>query len=418
MRNDALPSCDTHGTGMMDADTALKRLLDAARPVEDTETVPILDALGRTTAREVTSTIDVPGHDNSAMDGYAVRAADVPTAGTRLRVTQRIAAGSRGAPLQPGTAARIFTGAPIPPGADAVVMQENCEADGDEVVIGQAVEAGLNIRPRGNDMGKGEVAIAAGTRIGPAQMSLAAGVGIDRIEVFRRLRAAILYTGDEIVEPGRPLGPGQIYNSNRYALRGLLQSLGVDICVDRHVEDDFEATRQAFLDASRQADIVLSSGGVSVGGEDHVKPAIEAEGRLDLWKIAMKPGKPLAFGAIGNATVFGLPGNPVSVFITFLLFVRPWLLKTQGCRDPLPRSLPVRAGFDWPKPGIRREFARARIGVNDTGEIEATLFPRQGSDVSSSVAWADGVVVIPENRTVSKGETVQYLGFADLLAGY
>ncbi len=418
MSKDPIPSCDTHGSGLIDADTALQRLLDATRPIDDTEHISILDALGRTVAEDIVSTIDVPGHDNSAMDGYAVRSADIAASATKLRVTQRIAAGSNGEAVEPGTAARIFTGAPIPPGADAVVMQENCRVDGDDVVIEQTVEPGLNIRPRGNDMARGEVAIAAGTRIGPAQMSLAAGVGIDRIRVFRRLRAAILYTGDEIIEPGQPLGPGQIYNSNRYALRGLLQALGVEVSVDRHVEDDFEATRTAFLDASQKADIIISSGGVSVGGEDHVKPAIEAEGRLDMWKIAMKPGKPLAFGHIGDATVIGLPGNPVSVFVTFLLFVRPWLLKTQGCTDYLPHRLPVRAGFDWPKPGIRREFARARISANASGEIEATLFPRQGSDVSSSVAWADGVVVIPENQTVKRGEIVQYLGFAELMTGF
>ena len=416
--NTTPPSCDTQGHGMIDADTALQRLLDAAHPVTETERVSILDALGRTLAEDVISTIDVPGHDNSAMDGYAVRTSDVPEPGTRLTVTQRIAAGSAGEALRPGTAARIFTGAPIPPGADAVVMQESCEVDGDGVIIQQQVTPGLNIRPQGNDMRKGETAIAAGTRIGPAQMSLAAGVGVDEVPVRRRLRAAILYTGDEIIEPGQSLGEGQIYNSNRYALRGLLQTLGVEVTVDRHVEDDFEATRAAFHDAAEQVDIIISSGGVSVGGEDHVKPAIEAEGRLDMWKIAMKPGKPLAFGAIGNATVFGLPGNPVSVFITFLLFVRPYLLKMQGCSEYLPRPLPVRAGFDWPRPGIRREFARARIGVDGQQQIEATLFPRQGSDVSSSVAWADGVVIIPENETVKKGDVVEYLAFAELMSAF
>ncbi len=404
--------------GMIDADTALQRLLDAAHPVSETETVSILDALGRTAAEDVVSTIDVPGHDNSAMDGYAVRSADITAAGTMLRVTQRIAAGSTGLPVEAGTAARIFTGAPIPAGADAVVMQENCVLDGDSVIINQTVEPGLNIRPQGNDMAVGQTAIETGTRIGPAQMSLAAGVGVDQLAVFRRLRAAILYTGDEIIEPGRPLQPGQIYNSNRYALRGLLQALGIDVTVDQHVEDDFEATRTAFLNASKQADLIISSGGVSVGGEDHVKPAIEAEGTLDLWKIAMKPGKPLAFGSIGDATVFGLPGNPVSVFVTFLLFVRPYLLKTQGCSDYLAEPIPVKAGFDWNKPGIRREFARARVSVNADNMLEAVLFPRMGSDVSSSVAWADGLVVIPEQQIVAIGDTVDFLGFAGLMAGF
>ncbi len=404
--------------GMIDADTALQRLLDAAHPVTETETVSILDALGRTAAEDVVSTIDVPGHDNSAMDGYAVRSADITAAGTVLRVTQRIAAGSTGLPVEAGTAARIFTGAPIPVGADAVVMQENCVLDGDSVIINQTVEPGLNIRPQGNDMAVGQTAIEAGTRIGPAQMSLAAGVGVDQLAVFRRLRAAILYTGDEIIEPGRPLQPGQIYNSNRYALRGLLQALGIDVTVDQHVEDDFEATRAAFLNASKQADLIISSGGVSVGGEDHVKPAIEAEGKLDLWKIAMKPGKPLAFGSIGDATVFGLPGNPVSVFVTFLLFVRPYLLKTQGCSDYLAEPIPVKAGFDWNKPGIRREFARARVSVSNDNGLEAKLFPRMGSDVSSSIAWANGVVIIPEHQTVSAGDMIDFVGFPELLAGF
>lgn len=412
-------NCDTQpASGMIDVDTALQRLLYAARPVQAQEQVSILDALGRTVAEDITSTIDVPGYDNSAMDGFAVRSSDIKEPGTRLRVAQRIAAGSTGEPVEPGTAARIFTGAPIPPGADAVVMQENCAVSDDEVVINQAVEPGLNIRPRGNDMAMGEVAIAAGTRLGPQHLSLAAGVGVDKVKVYRKLRAAILYTGDEIIEPGRPLGPGQIYNSNRYALRGLLQAIGVDLVLDRHVEDSFEATRSAFAEAAAQADMIISSGGVSVGGEDHVKPAIEAEGRLDLWKIAMKPGKPLAFGSIGDATVFGLPGNPVSVFVTFLLFVRPYLLKMQGCRDYEVKTMPVRAGFDWTKAGVRREFARARIHGTTNGNIEATLFPRQGSDVSSSVAWADAFVVIPEHKTVERGDIVEYLGLKTLMAAF
>jgi molybdopterin molybdotransferase len=418
MTNDKPQTCDSHRQSMIDADTALARLLNAARPVTETEQVSILEALGRTAAEDIVSTIDVPGHDNSAMDGYAVRSVDVKAPGTKLQVTQRIAAGSTGAPVEAGCAARIFTGAPIPAGADAVVMQENCALDGDVVTINQTVSPGLNIRPQGNDMASGQTAIEAGTRIGPAQMSLAAGVGVAQIPVFRRLRAAILYTGDEIIEPGRPLEAGQIYNSNRYALRGLLQALGVEVVVDQHVEDTLDATRAAFAQASTQADVIISSGGVSVGGEDHVKPAIEAEGQLDMWKIAMKPGKPLAFGAIGDATVFGLPGNPVSVFVTFLLFVRPYLLKMQGGKDYAARPIPVRAGFDWSKPGIRREFARARVKINDNHELEAQLFPRMGSDVSSSVAWADGLVVIPEHQTIARGETVDFLGFDGLMAGF
>lgn len=418
MTNTTPQSCDTHSNDMIDVDTALQRLLDAARPVTEKQTISILDALGRTAAADTVSTIDVPGYDNSAMDGYAVRSRDIAAEGTVLQLTQRVAAGSTGSRVEAGTAARIFTGAPIPPGADAVVMQEHCVLTGDTVTINQRVEPGLNIRPQGNDMAIGQTAIAAGTRVGPAQMSLAAGVGVARLSVFRRLRAAILYTGDEIIEPGQTLQPGQIYNSNRYALRGLLQALGVDVTVDQHVPDDFEATRAAFLNASKQADLVISSGGVSVGGEDHVKPAIEAEGNLDLWKIAMKPGKPLAFGSIGDATVFGLPGNPVSVFITFLLFVRPYLLKMQGCSEYTTRVIPVRAGFDWTKPGIRREFARARISANANNVLEAKLFPRMGSDVSSSVAWADGLVIIPEHQTLAVGDAIGFVGFPEVMSGF
>ena len=411
-------TCDTHQDGMMNVDAALERLLQSARPVSDIETVTIIDSLGRVAAASIHSTIDVPGYDNSAMDGYAVRSADVPAAGTRLKITQRIAAGSVGEAVTPGTAARIFTGAPIPPGADAVVMQENCEVEGDELVVQQPVEANLNIRRQGNDMASGQIAIEAGTRIGPQHMSLAAGVGVNDIRVYRKIRAAILYTGDEIIEPGQPLAPGKIYNSNRYALHGLLRSLGVEITLDQHVEDSFEATRKAFVEASQKADLIISSGGVSVGGEDHVKPAIEAEGQLDLWKIAMKPGKPLAYGSIGDAIVFGLPGNPVSVFVTFLLFVRPYLLKMQGCTEFTADSIPVKAGFDWSKPGVRREFARARLETSQQGELTAVLFPRQGSDVSSSVAWADGLVTIPENRTVAKGDSLQFTGFSELMVGF
>lgn len=396
---------------------ALDLLLAQARPLTDTESVPTEEGLGRVLAESVISAIDVPGWDNSAMDGYAVRLADLAEGVSRLRVAQRIAAGAVGMALEPQTAARIFTGAPIPPGADAVVIQEVCERDGDWVQVpAEGISRGTNIRRAGEDIRSGTEAIPPGTRLSPQHLGLAASVGAPRLQVFRRLRVALFSSGDELTLPGQPLALGHIYNSNRFTLLGLLQGLGC-ACIDLgQVPDTLEATTQALEQGARSADLVLASGGVSVGEEDHVKPAIERLGRLDLWNIAIRPGKPLAFGHIGDTPFLGSPGNPVSLFATFCLFARPFILRLQGVAGEVgPRRLKVAAGFDWPKPDRRREFLRARLQVASTGETEAVVHGSRSSAVLSSVTWAEGFLEIPEGQALRRGDLVDFIPFDALL---
>jgi molybdopterin molybdotransferase len=389
-------------------------------PLAEVERLATFDALGRVLAEEVVSLLDVPPADNTSMDGYALRAADVPAVGTVLPVSQRIPAGVVGAPLAPGSAARIFTGAQIPPGADAVVMQEQCTVQGDgRIRIDTLPEAGQWVRRRGEDVRRGSQVLPPGTRLTPQALGMAASVGAATLAVARRPRVALLSTGDELVMPGEPLRPGAIYNSNRYTLRGLLEAFGC-ICTDLGiVPDTLEATRDALRRAADASDLIVTSGGVSVGEEDHLRPAVRAEGRLDLWQVAIKPGKPLAFGEVrrpagGQAWFVGLPGNPVSSFVTFLLAVRPLLLRLQGASPPaaLPPALVVRADFDWPRPDRRREFVRVRR--NADGALE--LFPNQSSAVLTSAVWGDGVVDIAPGQVIRRGDGVRYLSFADLLS--
>ncbi|HJX57284.1 MAG TPA: gephyrin-like molybdotransferase Glp [Thiobacillus sp.] len=397
---------------MLTADQLLDALLERARGLTETETVSITDALGRVLAAPQASAITVPPLDNSAMDGYAVRAADVVVAGVRLPVSQRILAGAVGAPLQPGTAARIFTGAPVPPGADAVLMQEYCMAEGESVVINKLPQPGENIRRAGEDIEAGGQVLATGTRIGAAEMGLAASVGLAALPVFKRLKVACFFTGDELVTPGTALRPGQIYNSNRYLLAGLLKSLGCELTDFGIVPDSLEATKAALEGAASIADVVITSGGVSVGEADYVKAAVEKLGRVEMWKVAMKPGKPLVYGRVNDADFIGLPGNPVSAFVTFCLFVRPFLLKRMGAADVLYRAFAVQADFAWNKAGARREFLRARL--QPSGRL--ALFPNQGSGVLTSCAWADGLVDLGVGHTVHPGDWVRFIPFSELLA--
>ena len=394
---------------------ALALLLAHATPVARNERLALADALGRVLAEPVVSRIDVPGWDNSAMDGYAVRGADLVGESPRLRVAQRIAAGSAGEALQPGTAARIFTGAPLPPGADTVVIQEVCERDGDEVVIRQAPKAGANVRHAGEDIEAGRPVIAAGTRLGPAHLGLAASVGVGELEVRCRPRVALFCSGDELVLPGRPLGPGQIYNSNAFTAAALLRVLGCEVVDLGIVEDSLEATCAVLARGAETADLVLATGGVSVGEEDHVKPAVERLGSLDLWKIAIRPGKPLAFGRIGGTPFIGAPGNPVSMFVTFVLFARPFILRMQGREDVAPAVIPAVTDFDWPKPDKRREFVRARLGPAADGSLRVQAYPSRSSAVLSSVAWANGLAVMPEGRALVRGDRIDFLPFSELL---
>ena len=355
---------------MLSVEEARAYLLDRARPVEKTERIGVEDALGRIVAADVTAPIDVPGHANSAMDGYAVRAADIPDDGeATLRVTQRIAAGEVGSALAAGEAARIFTGAPVPDGADAIAIQEDCRSDGATVTIPGPLAAGTFIRPRGNDIRCGSMVLAAGTRIRPQEMGVASSVGVGRLEVRRRPRVAIVSSGDELRRPGEPLGPGQIYNSNRFTLLGLHQRLGCDIVDLGLVADTFEATRAALLEGAARADVLITTGGVSVGEEDHVRQALEAVGELEMWKVRVKPGKPIVYGRLGACDLLGLPGNPVSALVTFCLFVRPVHPAPPRRRERPPRPgagpRPLRMAEAGEPPRVRARPARGGRGRRD-----------------------------------------------------
>ena len=408
---------------LLSLDDALARLLAVARDrvIAETEKLDTFDALGRVLARPVVSGLDVPPADNTSMDGYALRAADVPAAGTVLPVSQRLPAGVVGTALQPGTAVRIFTGAQLPDGADAVVMQELCEAvSGDglgQVCINTVPQPGQWIRRQGEDVQHGAEVLATGTRLTPQALGLAASVGASRLTVRRRPRVALFSTGDELVMPGESLRPGAIYNSNRFMLRGLLQAAGCEVTDLGIVPDRLDATRDALRRAAQGNDLILTSGGVSVGEEDHIKPAVKAEGWLEAWALAIKPGKPLAFGAVrrdggdSEALFIGLPGNPVSSFVTFLLAVAPVLRAIQGCPAALPQAVSVRADFDWPQPDKRREFLRARF--NAQGGVE--LFANQSSGVLTSAVWADGLVDNPSGQVVRRGDAVRLLLLSSLI---
>src|SRR6266853_1479307 len=361
--------------GLLNVDEALERLLAGARPVAEAETVATLSATGRVLAAAQRSTMNVPPMDNSAMDGYAVRLEDLKGPEPRLKVTQKIPAGSMGKPLVAGTAARIFTGAPIPAGADAIVMQEHCAQEGDVVVVRKIPARGEWIRLIGSDIRAGGEVLPSGIRLRPQDTGLAASVGIASLPVRRRVRLGLFFTGDELVMPGDPLPPGRIYNSNRFTLNGLAGTFGCETRDEGIVQDSLAATREVLCRAAAECDVIVTSGGVSVGEADFVKPAVEAEGELLMWRIAMKPGRPLAFGRVGAAAFIGLPGNPVSSFVTFLLFVRPFLLRTQGITRVEPRAIAARADFDWPEADPRREFLRVKW--NERGGLD--LYPTQDS---------------------------------------
>ena len=401
---------------MLTLEQALEQLLGAAHGVCEVDSVATEEAAGRVLAQALTARLDVPAVDNSAMDGYALRCADVHAAGSCLPVTQRIAAGSVGTALAPGTAARIFTGAAVPDGADAIVMQERCRAQADgTVLIEQLPTPGDFIRRRGEDIACADQVLAAGTRLLPQHLGLAASIGAAHLPVWRRLRVALLSSGDELVMPGsvppEAMRAGAIYNSNRYLLTGLLRQMNCQVADLGIIPDNLDATRAALRHAAAHNDLIVSSGGVSTGEEDHIKPAVQAEGSLDLWKIAIKPGKPLAYGRIGTAAFIGLPGNPVSSLVTFMLLVRPLILALQGAGSEPLRAVSLRADFDWLRPDARREFLRVRR--NSSGGVD--LYAKQNSSVLSSAAWADGLLDNPPGQAIRRGDSVSFLPFTDLL---
>ncbi|MFZ6658737.1 gephyrin-like molybdotransferase Glp [Undibacterium sp. TJN19] len=397
---------------MLSVAEALDFLMSAVRPIKDIETLTTIAANGRILAESQISLLHVPPLDNTQMDGYAVRAEDCLSGETRMRVSQRIPAGYIGQELKAGTAARIFTGAMIPDGADAVVMQEQCTIDGEFVTIKHIPKTGEWIRRQGEDITAGANILHKGARLRGQELGLAASVGLAQLPVMRQPRVAVFFTGDELAMPGEALKPGAIYNSNRFTLTGLLQAQGCLVTDYGIVPDNLEATRDTLRRASQDHDLIITSGGVSVGEEDHIKPAVEAEGRLSMWQIAVKPGKPLAFGEVGQAFFIGLPGNPVASFVTFLLFVRPFLLKMQGVCNVQPQTYSLRADFDWLKPDRRNEFLRVRM--NSEGGLE--LFHNQSSGVLTSTVWGDGLIDVAPGQIIRAGDAVRFLPFSGLMA--
>jgi molybdopterin molybdotransferase len=395
---------------LMPVEAALERLLEMADATRilDRERLPLAEVQGRVLADDLLSTLDLPPWPNSAMDGYALRMAD--WTGVPLVVSQKIFAGQAPAPLKPGTCARIFTGAPVPAGADCVEMQENAEVQPDErVTFSEAMTAGQNIRPQGQETTVGELILPAGTRLGPIEQGLAASLGCAELEVVRKIRVAVLSTGDELIEPGQALGPGQIYNSNRVLLCSWLQQLGCEVIDAGILPDDLATTRER-LGGLKNVDLILSTGGVSVGEADFLGIALREEGELSLWKLAIKPGKPLTFGHFRGVPVIGLPGNPASTLVTFALLARPYLLRRLGVKDVEPLKVQVPCGFDWPVSGNRREYLRGRL---ENGR--AIIYKNQSSGVLRSAAWADGLVEVLEGRTLVAGDSVSFIPLSEVL---
>jgi molybdopterin molybdotransferase len=412
-----MSDCDSHQQQLKPVDEALAFLLNQVKPITQQETLGLNEAIGRVLATTVKSQVDVPPWDNSAMDGFAIDSKDLDTGKSRLRIAQRIPAGSVGRTLEPGTAARIFTGAPVPQGADAVVIQEVCKIEGDEVVVMERPSIGANIRKAGEDILQGEAILSTGIKLDAQHLGLAASVGVAQLSVYHRLKVAVFSSGDELVMPGGELESGQIYNSNQFTLSGMLQRMGCEVVQLGIVEDTFEATCETLSRGAEEADLVLASGGVSVGEEDHVKPAVEHLGSLALWKIASRPGKPLAFGYIGETPFMGTPGNPVSLFVTFCLFARPFILRMQGISGEVrPTPFPAIAGFEKAATDKRQEYARGRMELNGQGQAVVRLYPNRSSGVLSSVVWANGLAVLPPLTAIKPGDPVNFIPYSELMS--
>ena len=409
-RNDTAVSTDVSNQATMTTvEQAIDRLIADSDIVAGQEVVPTIDTLGRVLAEDIVSGLDVPPRDNSAMDGYAFATRDCPVDGTVMAISQRISAGHAPEPLAEGTAARILTGAEIPLGANTVQIQENCVANEESVDILKAPPEGENIRRQGQDITRGTTLVHAGARLRPQELGVIASVGIHEIQVYKPLKVALISSGDELVEPGTRLLPGQIYNSNRFTLQALIESLGMSVAYCGVAPDNLADTKSALGQAANAGDAVMSAGGVSVGDEDHIRPAVEALGSIELWKIAIKPGKPLAYGNVSGSPFMGLPGNPVSVFVTFLVIARPWLLKMQGSTDLRPLPIPVTAKFSR-RSGDRAEYLRGRL-TEDGVEI----FQQLSSGVMTSTSWSDGLVIQPAGAAIEQGQMVQFLPYERLL---
>ena len=393
---------------------ALDTLLSSAKRITKIERVDTMDTLGRVLATSQLSTMDNPPTDNSSMDGYAIASRDVSKQGeTRLPISQRITAGSICNALIPGTAARIFTGASIPPGADTVVMQEHCKIESNHAIIHEPITKGSYIRRKGEDIAQGDVILKAATLIRPQDMGLAASVGLAELPVLRRLRVAMLTTGNELTLPGTPLTAGKIYNSNHYTLSGLIHNLGCELVHYAIVADDKQSTKNALYHAAQNSDLVISSGGVSVGEEDHIKTALAELGKVTLWRIAVKPGKPLVFGHIADTPFMGLPGNPVSSFVTFCLFATPYIKRCQGISKVKPSSLQATANFTLAQTGPREEYLRGKLESNEKAENIIHIFDNQSSGVLSSLTWANGLVRILPGQTILHGDIVEFIPFSE-----
>ena len=410
-----MSGCGCDGSNLHPVDEVIEHLLSRAPRPPKVEQVALADALGRVLAEDLLAPSDVPAWDNSAMDGYALRARDLPIEGGFLPLAGRIAAGDSGlTPLAPGQAVRIFTGAPLPPGADTVVAQEDCRVEGSGVWL-PAAKQGAHVRQRGEELTNGSLLLSAGQRLRPQEIGLLASMGFAHVAVYRPLRIGLLSSGDELREPGEALQPGQIYNANRFTLGAVLRSLGMLVHDYEVMADDLAASRDALSLAASEWDMLLTSGGVSVGEEDHLKQAIRELGELHLWRLAIQPGKPLAFGEVGGKPWLGLPGNPAAALITALIVARPFLLRAQGRVEVLPKALPLPVAFSWTQPRLRRQYLRARLQADASGQLQVHLHPRQGSAMLSSACWSDGLAVIEIGQTLQAGEAVNYLSFAELL---
>lgn len=394
----------------------ISSLLNAVVCTDRTERVSISHALGRIAAEDQISAINVPPGDNSAMDGYAlnVEPDGAIKPGIPLSVSQRIPAGYVGDELASSTLARIFTGAEIPAGANAVIMQEEVDVEGDKVVLQRLPRIGENVRQCGQDISEGQIIIEQGTKLDAPELGLLASIGFAEVSVFQKLKIALLTTGDELVQPGTPLKSGQIYNSNMYLMKGLIHKLNMEVIELDVVADDPDKTEEALRYAAENSDCIVSSGGVSVGDEDYVKSAVEKLGKLDIWRIKMKPGKPLAFGEILGTPFFGLPGNPVSTFVTFCVLTRPYLLKYQGCSRVLPRIFNFPCGFDY-QGGSRLEYLRVRLRDDGRGGTEIEKYPQQGSGILTSTSWATALAIIEPEALIEKGQHIGVLLKQDLM---